>query len=119
MGAISCNVGSKIRRTPECEIACAQLEMKVGVLKDGRICYRAGNGYCRQDGRIGSKASLICKNEGNKEKYWFKALNSVNNILIIKSEGLVFNNEFHFCRQSVEPSESTKPFQTTARYVQS
>ena len=67
MGAISCNEGSKIRRKPECEIACAQLEMKVGVLKDGRVCYRAGNGSCRQDGRIGSKASLICKNEGNEE----------------------------------------------------
>ena len=67
MGAISCNAGFTIRRKPECEIACAQLEMKLGVLKDGRVCYRAGNGSCRQDGRIGSKASLICKNEGNEE----------------------------------------------------
>ena len=61
-GANSCAQGSIILDTSECEIACDQLTLNRGTLRDGKPCYIAGNGKCRQDARLGRKASLICKN---------------------------------------------------------
>ena len=61
-GANSCKQGSTILDTSECEIACDQLSLRIGTLRDGKPCYIAGNGKCRQDARLGRKASLICNN---------------------------------------------------------
>ena len=48
--------------TQECQIACQTLNNEVGNdLRNGKACYVAGNQKCRQDGRFGSKASLVCK----------------------------------------------------------
>ena len=60
-----CQVGDLIDSKDECRIACGVLEMPIGRLKERRPCYRAGNGKCKQDGRHGSSATMICKNKGN------------------------------------------------------
>ena len=60
-----CQVGDLIDGIDECRIACDVLDMPIGRLKERRPCYRAGNGKCKQDGRHGSSARMICKNKGN------------------------------------------------------
>ena len=60
-GKESCSLGSKITSRIECEKACSKLYVgPLATLKDGKACYKAANGKCRQDGRRGSGASLIC-----------------------------------------------------------
>ena len=57
-----CLSGFMILTTVDCEDACNDLGIgPIGKLKDGNPCYMAGNGKCRQDGRDGSGASLICE----------------------------------------------------------
>ena len=68
-GAKSCSSGSEVIIKSECEIACAQLQATTGTLKDGKSCYISGRGECRQDGRLGRKAFLICKLGGNQEYF--------------------------------------------------
>ena len=64
-GEKSCKDGSRISSSLECTEACNTLQKNFGYLKDGKVCYVAGNGRtCKQDGRHGSKASLICKGNG-------------------------------------------------------
>ena len=51
----------------ECATACNELgATPTKNLKNGKPCYRAGNGKCRQNGGHRSGASLICKNKGNR-----------------------------------------------------
>ena len=60
-GLVSCSLGSKITNSKDCADACSKLGVgPLATLKDGKACYKAGNGKCRQDGRRGSGASLIC-----------------------------------------------------------
>ena len=62
-GEISCINGSKILGATECNDACSELEIgPIASLSDGKPCYQAGNGKCRQDGRQGKSASLVCMN---------------------------------------------------------
>ena len=64
-GEKSCKDGSAISSSRECTKACDALEKNYGYLKHDRLCYVAGNGRtCKQDGRHGGKASLICKGNG-------------------------------------------------------
>ena len=64
-GEKSCKDGSVIYSSLECTEACNTLEKNYGYLKHNRLCYVAGNGRtCKQDGRHGAKASLICKGNG-------------------------------------------------------
>ena len=37
-----------------------------GIFREGKTCYMAKNGKCRQDGRHGSKVSLPCKTSGKQ-----------------------------------------------------
>ena len=61
-GEKTCRDGSSISSSLECQEACNALDKNSGNLKNGRLCYVAGNGRtCKQDGRHGVKASLICK----------------------------------------------------------
>ena len=53
-------------RKGECETVCDELNIPKGIMMDNKPCYKSGNSKCRQDGRHGSKASLICKIGGNK-----------------------------------------------------
>ena len=59
-GLSDCVSGSKILGTAQCEAACLELELPIATLKDGNECYKAGNGKCRQDGKNGAGAFLIC-----------------------------------------------------------
>ena len=53
-----------------CRDACDFLEIpRRGTFKEGRNCYKALNGKCRQDGRQGKKVFLICKSAGNLTQY--------------------------------------------------
>ena len=52
-----------------CRNACNFLELPLGgTFRDSKLCYRAKNGKCRQDGRHGSKVFIVCKNAGNAIK---------------------------------------------------
>ena len=68
LGAKSCKYGTEIMRRGECETVCDELNIPKGVMMDNKPCYKSGNSKCRQDGRHGSKASLICKIGGNKTR---------------------------------------------------
>ena len=64
-GAPSCPDGDTIVTRKECEVACQTLGKVMGNdMKDSETCYVAGNQKCRQDGRVGAKASLVCKGSG-------------------------------------------------------
>ena len=61
-GATSCPDGDTIVTSQECEVACQTLGKAIGNdLKDSEECYVAGNQKCRQDGRVGAKASMVCR----------------------------------------------------------
>ena len=52
--------------TVECKIACIEMQIEMGSLKKmkkGKACYKAGNEKCRQDGKHGIEASLLCKKD--------------------------------------------------------
>ena len=57
-----------IRDRDECKAACDALGIPIDKLVNGRICFKAGNGKCRQQNTAGAKTSRICKNEG---KLWY------------------------------------------------
>ena len=62
-----CSNGSIILDKDECATACNHLVAAASNnLKDGKPCYLAQNGKCRQNGAHGSGASLICKRAGNQ-----------------------------------------------------
>ena len=62
-----CSNGSIILDKDECATACNHLGAATSNnLKDGKPCYLAQNGKCRQNGAHGSGASLICKNTGKQ-----------------------------------------------------
>ena len=45
-------------------MACDALDKKVVPGQDGKPCYIAGTGKCKQDGRHNPKAHLVCKTLG-------------------------------------------------------
>ena len=61
--------GSNIIKEDECKVACNELEIGIDKLKNNAVCYVAGNNKCRQTGRAGSKASMICKKTGTNSIY--------------------------------------------------
>ena len=65
-GATNCASGSMITDKTVCNDACAELGVgPVTSLKYGHPCYKAGNGKCRQDGKQGKEAALICSTSTN------------------------------------------------------
>lgn len=65
VGQNSCQNGTKIMNAQDCTSACNTLEKNTGKMKDGKACFIAGNGNCRQTGRRGKKSSLVCMQRGN------------------------------------------------------
>ena len=65
VGQKSCQNGTKIMNAQGCTTACNTLTTNIGRMKDGKPCYIAGNGNCRQAGRGGKKSSLVCMQKGN------------------------------------------------------
>ena len=69
-GRKQCLVGSKVLDTKECKEACAKLGIQLSnSFKNGRPCFKAGNGKCKQSASIGAKASLVCKAIGKINFY--------------------------------------------------
>ena len=66
LGAKSCKYGAEVMNKDECKMACDELKLVKGVLMNNSPCYKSGKARCRQDGRHGSKASLICKIGGKR-----------------------------------------------------
>ena len=112
-GEKSCSSGSIIISTSECEIACAQLQLKMGVVRDGKPCYKAGNGKCRQDGRAGKEASLICTSEGNKVCYHLTVISQIKYFNVFVNVLTYTIKFFGQCAIDVR-SEPTTPLPTTA-----
>ena len=57
---------NRIMDVAECEIACARLQIPLSgrPFKDGKPCFRGGNGVCNQNGAHGGRSNLVCKREG-------------------------------------------------------
>ena len=53
----------------ECEAACDALGIPIDKLKENRICFKAGNGKCRQQNQGSATTSRICKKEGTLQTY--------------------------------------------------
>ena len=65
MAQRTCSNGSMILDRNECASACNHLgSTPSNNLNNGKPCYIARNGKCRQNGAHGSGASLICKHTG-------------------------------------------------------
>ena len=66
---------NRIMDVAECEIACARLQIPLSgrPFKDGKPCFRGGNGVCNQNGAHGGRSNLVCKREG----IHYKALDTV------------------------------------------
>ena len=64
-GSATCHVGSAIISAEECKGACDVLNKKLGgVVSEGKPCYIAGTGRCKQDGRQNRNSRLVCKTFG-------------------------------------------------------
>ena len=81
IGQTSCQNGTKIMNAEKCKTACIELERNIGKMKSGRECYIAGNGKCRQAGRIGKKSSLVCRTRGNPDILQCSSAMSHNNMV--------------------------------------
>ena len=69
-GIKQCADGSEVRDTNECKEACRGLGIRLSnMFKNGKTCFKAGNGACRQSATIGAKASLICKHLGKIKQF--------------------------------------------------
>merc|ERR1711936_966444 len=62
-GFKSCTNGSAITNKTECVAACNYLKLPLKSMTDGKNCFRAGNGDCKQSGSHGSTAKLVCKKQ--------------------------------------------------------
>ena len=82
-GLKTCSNGSMIMDKTECVTACSELgATPTNNMKNGRPCYRARNGKCRQNGGHGSGASLICKSKGNRLAHGLNSLKLLVNLAI-------------------------------------
>ena len=65
MGNKDCPGGSEILDKEECEQACTRLGINLSnALKNGKPCFKAGDGLCRQSSSTGLKAQKVCKQSG-------------------------------------------------------
>merc|ERR1711936_174788 len=62
-GFKSCTNGSAITNKTECVAACTYLKLPLKSMTDGKNCFRAGNGDCKQSSSHGSTAKLVCKKQ--------------------------------------------------------
>ena len=90
-GESSCQKGTVIMTASQCKTACNQLEKEVGLLRTGKVCYIAGNGKCRQDGRKGSKTSLVCYTGGKMDTLHNHICIQNKNIKLSMSEAIIYH----------------------------
>merc|ERR1711936_385695 len=62
-GFKACTNGSLITNKTECVAACTYLKLPLKSMTDGKNCFRAGNGDCKQSASHGSTAKLVCKKQ--------------------------------------------------------
>merc|ERR1711936_544952 len=62
-GFKACTNGLLITNKTECVAACNYLKLPLKSMTDGKNCFRAGNGDCKQSGSHGSTAKLVCKKQ--------------------------------------------------------
>ena len=64
--------GSEVLDKIECKEACNTLGIPISgyKFKDGKPCYKAPNGKCKQNGGFNQRSSVICKKEGNFKMKW-------------------------------------------------
>ena len=79
----------------ECKDACEELKISLGQLRNNAICFKAGNGKCRQHGASGgAKNSRICKKEGILRIYTYHTNLRNINLSIWSIISIPFSN-FH------------------------
>ena len=61
-----CPNANRIMDVEECERACDTLGIPLSgkTFKDGKPCFRGGNGVCNQNGGHGGRSNMICKHTG-------------------------------------------------------
>ena len=61
-----CPLINRIMDVEECEVACDRLGIPLSgkLFKDGKPCFRGGNGVCNQNGAHGGRSNFVCKHEG-------------------------------------------------------
>ena len=55
----------------ECELACGTLGIPLSgkPFKDGKPCFKGGNGVCNQNGGHGRRSNMVCKPAGRHSRY--------------------------------------------------
>ena len=68
---VKCPPGSTIVKNTECTQACKDLGItKIGKIVNGEDCFKRRDGRCKQNGKHGRWAKLVCKTDqmdGEKE----------------------------------------------------
>ena len=74
---VKCPPGSKIVKNTECKQACKELGItKIGKIVNGEDCFKRRDGRCKQNGRHGRFAQMVCKTDKkdgkiNLEEHFF------------------------------------------------
>ena len=90
-----------IRDRDECKAACDALGIPIDKLVNGRICFKAGNGKCRQQNTAGAKTSRICKNEGKYREldlsyFYYSECHTAANLHLLFSSSLFYRGGNYF-----------------------
>ena len=81
-----CPAGSEVTDINECKDACISLGIRLSnIFKNGKPCFQAGNGACKQTGSVGSKALLVCKKLGKHSKC---KVDTISGILLLMNNGI-------------------------------
>ena len=74
-GIKRCPSGSEVKDKDECKEACTSLGIRLSnTFKDGKPCFKAGNGVCKQSGSVGSKEVSCLSNDGKIDRSFFDLL---------------------------------------------
>ena len=70
--------------TEECKTACNELQITLSsaAFKDGKPCYKGGNGKCSQNGRNGNRATMVCTYKGNLLQKLYLCINNIINVML-------------------------------------
>ena len=66
-----CPIANRIMDVEECELACGMLGIPLSgkPFKDGKPCFKGGNGVCNQNGGHGGRSNMVCKPAGRHCRY--------------------------------------------------
>ena len=70
---VKCPPGSTIVKNTECKQACKELGItKIGKIVSGEDCFKRRDGRCKQNGRHGRFAQMVCKTNEKDGKINFE-----------------------------------------------